>query len=1023
MKKEYSVNKYQFGTVMPGSQPVAFEYKPLGLEAFAQPIAQKQRMFDVTLDAVDNASFNIDGFDIDKESSDKLNAELVEQKNFLMQQLQETGNSKEIARRLKKLNKVYNSDAEISGIRQQKANFLAEATKQRERIDGDKFTQKMYNEWEKKALYEYTKKGGYNYDRSTGKHNSINVTPRGDNLESEFMDLSIKLAGDAGIDSATEFQRTNFPGLEDAVITAKTEGKTKDEIANEIYNFMKKSDRYQTYLDETAEYEFFNLNQGNVNSENIRLGIDKMEKTFDKEISDIDAAIANTNDKVKKEELLDRRKELQESKANIQKTEEETMLLGEDSYYKFAENAYAATFNSEFQQDLANAAGDLLAETNIDLSYKLLGEEGHKGRLKNLNEEVNKTGITTVALSNQATSVEGVKGTTVIGGGGDTGTDYNVYEAMQSERNNKGSLENELSKEIYDNKTRTIASVLKEVDMENISDINLSTGMITANAEDDYKKATDYATRSHGVLDVIDSYKNNIAEQDAIILANEEKLKGNVSIEQKAKYNAAIRTAYKRKDKEGQGYESAMLKLNNSIKELSTKPGNEWMLEAYDKNGYEGIYQELYDRNLNSLEKYKEGAENVTNDLNTIIGLGTTTHREDIPIYDNGKEIVHIGLEQAGNPLTESVKVKHFDKDLVEDEILALSNKDYFENAKDESIKSANLALKNWQWQKKAEEAVMPKAVQVTDEADNLSGGTLKNMISLIKNEGSASDVPIRQVNFTGLGKSTTYTNDLKKDTYNLDNYSAVPLLVGQFDIGENGVISNIFKYSRKSKDNDLAIKKIILANRGVSSTEDTLLTVDSETVKAFRKANPKDLYISVEGTSDDFVQEARNIYSVNAAEAIDLGDVNAFNSTIGSMAALDALTYSNREAYAGLSTELAKIQELGDTKDVVTQTPAIWNNIGEGIFEGYSIDYIFDKDEGMKALVSLTTVDTNSSPNKRTETAVNSFVMSKMDPQTLRGMDMIYGTGSSESVINDEGGNPFIPAFRNSTLSSQYNN
>ena len=57
---KYSINKYQFGTVMPGSQPVAFEYQPLGLEAFAQPIAQRQKMFDTTLDALDSASFNIE---------------------------------------------------------------------------------------------------------------------------------------------------------------------------------------------------------------------------------------------------------------------------------------------------------------------------------------------------------------------------------------------------------------------------------------------------------------------------------------------------------------------------------------------------------------------------------------------------------------------------------------------------------------------------------------------------------------------------------------------------------------------------------------------------------------------------------------------------------------------------------------------------------------------------------------------------------------------------------------------------
>ena len=1021
MKKEYSVNKYQFGTVMPGTQPVAFQYQPLGLEAFAQPIAQKQRMFDVTLDAVDSASFKIDGLDVDKESSNKLNAELVEQKNFLMQQLQETGNSKEIARRLKKLNKVYNSDGEISGIRQQKANFLAEATKQRERIDGDKFTQKMYNEWEKKALYEYTKKGGYNYDRSTGKHGSINVTPRGDNLETEFMELAMKLAKDAGDDSTTKFQRTNFKGLEEAVLQAKSKSKNADEVASEIYNFMTKSDRYQTYLDETAEYEFFNINQGNANSENIRIGIERMEKAFDSEISSIDAQIDKTNDKEKKKELQNKRKQLEESKLNIQKTEEETMLLGEDSYYDFAENAYAATFSSEFQQDISNAAGNVVAETDLDISYKIPGEDNLSTQKTDLQEIVNNEQVTVVALSNQATSVEGVEGTSIRGGEEGLGTDYNVYEAIKDEESDKTSPENEISKLIYNNQTtRTVEGILDNLNGKNISEIDrIGEGVIPENEAVDFKATKYSAIRVHGVLDTIEKYNDNIAKQDAIILKNTKNLKG-ASIEEKAKYNAAIGAATRKKVVEGQGYEAAMLKLNNSMQELSTKTGNEWMSKAFDKNGYEGIYQELYDRNLNKLKKYEEGSKNLVNDLKEIVKKGSEQYTYKVQGKNTGT-VMNVGLTEAGGDNNVKFKTGYrYNKNLTKDLIEQTKGKDYFTDVEDENVKSANLALKNFQWNKFAKNAIVPKGVQVNKESNEFTKNRLQNIIDLIAEQGANSDVPIRQVNYTGADAS--YINQSKQDLFNLKNYSKVPILVGQFDIEGNGVISNVFKYARMSKTDDLSIKKAILSSKGIGTfNEANLETVESKEITSFKNNNPKDLYLSMAGTSDDIVQEARNNYSKNAKEAIDLNDVTSFNSTIGSMAALDALTYKNIKPYASLATSLSKMLSIKDTKDVITQTPAIWNNVGNGDYQGYSIDYVFDKEEGIKAQVSLTTVNENT--NEKSEVAVNTFIMSKIDPQTLRGMDMIYGTGSSENIINDEDGNPFIPVFRSESLSAQYNN
>ena len=81
------MKKFQFGSgaVTPQSKPVQFEYKPLGLEAFAQPLAQKQARYDTVTKAIEDADLSIGSLNPDDKRSSEISEVLNGKKmNYLV---------------------------------------------------------------------------------------------------------------------------------------------------------------------------------------------------------------------------------------------------------------------------------------------------------------------------------------------------------------------------------------------------------------------------------------------------------------------------------------------------------------------------------------------------------------------------------------------------------------------------------------------------------------------------------------------------------------------------------------------------------------------------------------------------------------------------------------------------------------------------------------------------------------------------------------------------------------------------
>ena len=379
------MNKFQLGTILPQTQAIPFQYTPLGLEAFAQPIAMKQQRFDTVLGAVEDTEFNIEHLSGDKQSQEKLKQELEEHKAALLADLDKTSNYKDAARRLKTLNKIYNSDAEITGIRNQAASFAAEDKAARERIDGKTYTQDDYEKWKFKALNSYNEQGGLNFDRTTGNYTPIDVSQRGDNLEKEIRDDAQKSAKSTPMQIRETYGDID-PGTMSKIETLYKERSldptaTHQGIALEIENWLKQSDRYKNFIEEKAEYDFYYDSRHNPNF------IDDVLSNQEARYED---AMSTYSQLAQQPGVgSDRREEFQNIVKTLGRNYNEFLDLKEQAQASnkmlpLAEQLYIENVKGDYIEDVARAAGDLVDTSQVKFNIKEGGSGSGSGVAKKL---------------------------------------------------------------------------------------------------------------------------------------------------------------------------------------------------------------------------------------------------------------------------------------------------------------------------------------------------------------------------------------------------------------------------------------------------------------------------------------------------------------------------------------------------------------------------------------------------------------------------------------------------------------
>ena len=172
--------------ITPLSTPLKTEYKPLGLEAFAQPLSDMQAKFDVAKSQIDDTEYTLSRLSKDDDRAKEKLEDLNEKTSQLAENLIKTGNYRQATQKLKDLNKYYAKDAEILGISKNYKNYQEGLKKMQE----GKYTKEDIDVWKAYTLGKFK---GTEYDPSTGSYTEIDASPKIENLEDEIREEALKL--------------------------------------------------------------------------------------------------------------------------------------------------------------------------------------------------------------------------------------------------------------------------------------------------------------------------------------------------------------------------------------------------------------------------------------------------------------------------------------------------------------------------------------------------------------------------------------------------------------------------------------------------------------------------------------------------------------------------------------------------------------------------------------------------------------------------------------------------------------
>jgi hypothetical protein len=230
--------------ISPYSTPIQFEYKPLGLEGFAKPLSEMQTQYDDTLNKVDALDFDIQALSKDDPAAkEKINA-LMEQRNQLRDELMNTKNFKQGARKVLDLNRQYTKDEDIQSIQTNAKNWQEYDKLEKERYLKGDISKEEYESNRAVRMGEYA---GY-------KEGSIDTIPLSKNEEENIrkdVDAALKATAD-------QTKYTYIDGIDEVTnkkIRQVTEEKwkSKDQIAREVRALILTSDKYKEFYNSRAD--------------------------------------------------------------------------------------------------------------------------------------------------------------------------------------------------------------------------------------------------------------------------------------------------------------------------------------------------------------------------------------------------------------------------------------------------------------------------------------------------------------------------------------------------------------------------------------------------------------------------------------------------------------------------------------------------------------------------------------------------------------------------------------------------
>lgn len=946
--------------VTPLSTPLKTEYKPLGLEAFAQPLSDMQAKYDTQLEEIKAADFALSRLSQDDPRAKDLIKEIETKRDELANNLMTTGNYRQAGIKLGELNKAYNKDEETNAIKGNYEAYQKAVKEQKERVAKGDITQKDYDLWDFRVKHSFE---GTQYDKASDTYSSINVHPRMKNMEKELRDESLKLAGMAPTQTVEELQRRGINAFTTETLQTMIETRGREQVAREIEQFLKTSDQYKNWVQEDADYKwYYNTNTDPQFKENY---INSVIDQYDERINQYSNYLKNPKQAAAAQAEIDK---LTADKNDLIKYGNQA--LSEGTFDNFAKTVFMDQAEGRFRAT-AFGASDIVDMEKITHQISDKTDEAAKGRADNAVKKLEEIGT----IGTNITATTGDPSTAIISG---TATNTAAENAVVNYR-------------------RDAFTMMKNTTPDEVSDIpRKGQEALTAAQKPIVENAQNTSKDLYVTVARMGNFQKREESLTAEIGLKKEALAKATSAEEKKQITEELNIMYQDK-------EELRLALTDDTRTFDNIIGaeiNADYVPAELKKKYEQNYQ-------NNPVKFLQELRATCNNYITSIMQPSAAYAQQ-----RQESIAQWYRDNPDRSLTPEQEEALFPKQNLFTASLELKDAP-------PEVKFAEAVTKAYKWNLSSKFDAIGSEVIMNKNFDAMTNGDAKEIVTYVsQNTRGKSDV--KKVDYNILTGETK--KDPKGNKFDLAVYNADPHFSG-VDKNGDVILRYVLKsdYDPQTATAKTAIANYIKTEKGAADSE-TVIPTAAE-IAAWREANPTDLYIAVEGRSKNLTETAAKNYVDIAEAGIAYNDGEIITQNLNNFAPVHLNSNASRkEAYYKMAARLADAVKNDHKYTELIQGPAAWNDNGNGTFTAYQITYkVMNGD--IIAQINQGTMGADKKVNWKALTSKTISETSNNLPTALAALDLTYGTGREEDLIHAQRGFNeiiFVPAFENPGIALQ---
>lgn len=998
------------GTVGAFEKPIEFEYKPLGLEAFAQPLAQMQQRYDLTEQSIDESKFGIDSLDPHDTRASELASKLEQDKNDILNELARTGNSRQAAKALNKLNKFYNEDPEIVNYRTNKKFRQEDLANQQKRVDENEITQIDLDKEAFMTADKFAKKVAQNpFNRETKSGPNIEKLTIERNIEDDIFELATQLAKGTPLQTDEQFLKVAAElGIDAEAIKVTSQRRELGQTSGELFRLLNQSKNFKHFIENRAEREFYAATTPNSPWYEPRFE----EGVINKMLDELQLGIDTEKDPEKK-------KELEESRDLFNARLQKAIDAGDIT--PLAHQVYMSDVAAETIKGISEGAADLYDVLSTKLDIKELASSG-AGR--ELNKNIDSYTTTTQAIPRLPKDIKESEASVMPGG---AVSDTKVQEQIYNDQQELGQRMLETAESTKELQTTTKSLDKYEdltiyqpngVEKGTVSELPIFKKIKTTNKKiepvyNDIVQTNDYLKERVENINTLEKRRKEINN----------KLGSSSSTDISSGEKTALRAELREINEEISNQEKVIsgktayleFQLSDQIKNISDPATKEKYTKALENGGVTAVLDELkFDLEV-GISGMSDGI------ASSLKSLETASTREGFyPTEEGGtKSAQQLYWEESSN-------------------IEQVLDNTYKSNEK-EILKLSPLMQAFNTWKGDVIVAQVPSTYQVVmdDNLNKLTNGESKILAEHLVLNNSGYGKPERVIYNPGTGKiNEELTSEeetmLRDQNLNLDiekDYDPNSMKLQGIAEGPSGEEYIIVTLDRNTLDQDVLITeatkgKATLTSKSRGEIEKAIKTGNLDELSEYEqsiakevitnlKNTPKEITVGVKGSSINLVKAAAENTLDGIKNAIATDNDRNVDKWLTTYSNLAVITSNNKRDYNELAVTLNNIITSGNTKDYVYEAAHTANDLGNGTTEEYAIQYQgTGKGSPINAHIFKIIRDSETG-ELLTSNHVNTEVLTATTPQILFKLNLMYGVGNEEDALRDKQNQVYVPSFQ----------